>query len=94
MGFAVLFKLQDREACTKKLDAIQQDIAQRTFTASDDRPFHITASYGLADVSSEQNNACAIHQTDDILYAQKENAHANHVGECRAKKPPGIVWPS
>lgn len=74
--FAVLFKLQDREACTKKLDAIQQDIAQRTFTANDGRLFHITASYGLADVSSEQDSSCAIHQTDDRLYAQKEIAHA------------------
>ena len=72
----MLFKLQDREACTKKLDAIQQDIAQRTFTANDGRLFHITASYGLADVSSEQDSSCAIHQTDDRLYAQKEIAHA------------------
>ncbi|MDY6268766.1 MAG: GGDEF domain-containing protein [Selenomonadaceae bacterium] len=59
--FAILFRLQDRDACRAKLAAIQQDIATRAFHAHDGEIFHVTASFGLSDVSKEPDSTCAIH---------------------------------
>ena len=76
--FGIVFFEQDRTKCRVLLEGIAQAIAQIDFPSPQGGMFHVTASYGLADVRAAATPLEAVHLADISLYRCKEQHHAEH----------------
>lgn len=76
--FGIVFFEQDRTKCRVLLEGIAQAISQVEFISPRGGMFHVTASYGLADVRAAATPLEAIHLADISLYHCKEQHHAKY----------------
>ena len=68
--FAILFREMDREKCLLWLEAIKASIDAYSYTAEKGN-FHVTASYGLQNVSGAEDFLAAMHLVDEKMYSAK-----------------------